>query len=238
MEWPSAAPGPCDDLLPHHRHGNSRCPPRQRRRVWAGLPDRDPTRPHRGGGPPGVDECAGGCGRRDVRSAGLGFTPTSVPPRRARMSRERCSSLLPGRDDGLQGMRRRRESDRAARRRPTPTPPAAPSSTASTPCSPPTAPRSSGRLSQRRTRTRMPSDGCLAPRSECLDWLLIRGERHLIRVLAECIEHYNQARPHRSRDLRPPCASAVGPPPPRPAQRTRRRDRSGGLIHVYEPAAA
>jgi hypothetical protein len=122
MEWPSAAPGPCDDLLPHHRHGNSRCPPRQRRRVWAGLPDRDPTRPHRGGGPPGVDERAGGCGRRDVRSAGLGFTPTSAPPRRARMSRERCSSLWPGRDDGLQGRRRRRESDRAA---PSPNPNAA-----------------------------------------------------------------------------------------------------------------
>ena len=45
-------------------------------------------------------------------------------------------------------------------------------------------------------------------RSECLDWLLIRSERHLVRVLPD-IEHYNHARPHRSRDLRPPCASAV-----------------------------
>jgi hypothetical protein len=45
-------------------------------------------------------------------------------------------------------------------------------------------------------------------RSECLDWHLIRSERHLVRVLPD-IEHYNHARPHRSRDLRPPCASAV-----------------------------
>jgi hypothetical protein len=30
-------------------------------------------------------------------------------------------------------------------------------------------------------------------RSECLDWLLIRSERHLVRVIAEYIEHYNHA---------------------------------------------
>jgi hypothetical protein len=45
-------------------------------------------------------------------------------------------------------------------------------------------------------------------RSECLDWLLIRSERHLVRVLPD-IEHYNHAWPHLSRDLRLPCASAV-----------------------------
>ena len=38
-------------------------------------------------------------------------------------------------------------------------------------------------------------------RSECLDWLLIRSERHLVRVLAEYTEHYSHARPHRSRDF-------------------------------------
>jgi putative transposase len=75
-------------------------------------------------------------------------------------------------------------------------------------------------------------------RSECLDWLPIRSERHLVRVIAEYIEHYNHARPHRSRDLRPPCSSAAGPPPPTAAQRIRRRDRLGGLIHEYELAAA
>jgi len=74
--------------------------------------------------------------------------------------------------------------------------------------------------------------------SECLDWLLIRSERYLVRVIAEYIEHYNHARPHRSRDLRPPCSSAAGPPPPAAAQRIHRRDRLGGLIHEYELAAA
>ena len=59
-----------------------------------------------------------------------------------------------------------------------------------------------------------------------------------VHVIAEYIEHYNHARPHRSRDLRPPCSSAAGPPPPTAAQRIRRRDRLGGLIHEYELAAA
>ena len=38
-------------------------------------------------------------------------------------------------------------------------------------------------------------------RTECLDWLLIRNERHLERVLEEFVEHYNAARPHRGIDL-------------------------------------
>ena len=38
-------------------------------------------------------------------------------------------------------------------------------------------------------------------RTECLDWLLIRDERHLERVLEEFVEHYNAARPHRGIDL-------------------------------------
>ncbi|HVA60071.1 MAG TPA: integrase core domain-containing protein [Mycobacteriales bacterium] len=36
-------------------------------------------------------------------------------------------------------------------------------------------------------------------RSECLDWILIRSEQHLTRVLAEYVAHYNHARPHRGR---------------------------------------
>ena len=43
-------------------------------------------------------------------------------------------------------------------------------------------------------------------RSECLDWLLIRGERHLDRVLREFVEHYNNERPHRGIDLEVPVA--------------------------------
>ncbi len=41
-------------------------------------------------------------------------------------------------------------------------------------------------------------------RRECLDHLLIHGERHLRRVLAEYARHYNGHRPHQSREQRPP----------------------------------
>lgn len=36
-------------------------------------------------------------------------------------------------------------------------------------------------------------------REECLDWMLIFGRRHLLKVLRVYIEHYNRERPHRSR---------------------------------------
>lgn len=41
-------------------------------------------------------------------------------------------------------------------------------------------------------------------RRECLDHLLIYGERHLQWILAEYIRHYNEHRPHQSRGQRPP----------------------------------
>jgi hypothetical protein len=72
-------------------------------------------------------------------------------------------------------------------------------------------------------------------RRECLDWLLIAGERHLERVLREYAEHYNAARPHRALQLRSPVprgqpVSAVG--------EIVRRDRLGGLVREYERLAA
>jgi putative transposase len=41
-------------------------------------------------------------------------------------------------------------------------------------------------------------------RRECLDWMLIASEGHLRRVLHEYGDHYNDERPHRSRELRSP----------------------------------
>jgi transposase InsO family protein len=49
----------------------------------------------------------------------------------------------------------------------------------------------------------------LTARTECLDWLLVRNERHLDRVLREFVEHYNCARPHRGIDSR--CPSPTSP---------------------------
>ena len=81
-------------------------------------------------------------------------------------------------------------------------------------------------------------------RRECLDWVIPLSERHLRRVLAEWVAHYNGERPH----------SALGPGVPdaptrratetghRPASgyRVLAHSRVGGLHHDYrlEPLAA
>jgi putative transposase len=73
-------------------------------------------------------------------------------------------------------------------------------------------------------------------RHECLDRMLITGERHLRLVLGEYIDHYNAHRPHRALQQSPPAGR-----PHSPALgahvRVRRRDRLGGLIHEYSQLA-
>ncbi len=74
-------------------------------------------------------------------------------------------------------------------------------------------------------------------RAECLDWTLVRGRRHLQRVLRTYTTHYNRGRPHRRLDLdTPERADAVGDAVKRP-RTLRRRDIMGGLIHEYEAVA-
>ena len=80
-------------------------------------------------------------------------------------------------------------------------------------------------------------------RRECLDQLLIISRCQLERVVAVYARHYNEHRPHRSLDQRPPLAQ----PRPREAteaettvvslDRIRRRDLLGGVIHEYQRAA-
>jgi transposase InsO family protein len=75
-------------------------------------------------------------------------------------------------------------------------------------------------------------------RRECLDWTLVRGRRHLERVLGIYADHYNAERPHRGLDLATP--DAASPPElnqPTSGLQLRRRDVLGGLIHEYERAA-
>jgi len=73
------------------------------------------------------------------------------------------------------------------------------------------------------------------PRRECLDHVLVYGEQHLRRILAEYAQHYNHHRPHQSREQRPPLHE--------PGQaidvtaRIKRRQAVEGLISEYRRAA-
>jgi putative transposase len=76
-------------------------------------------------------------------------------------------------------------------------------------------------------------------RRECLDRLLIFGRRQLEHVLRVYIRHFNQQRPHRALDLKPPDrGSETNPSPTAPVHplQVRRRDLLGGVLHEYEAA--
>ena len=64
--------------------------------------------------------------------------------------------------------------------------------------------------------------------------MLILGERHLRKVLAEFVRHYNGHRPHQSLQQEPPrrLAGAVNI-----AARIERKQVLGGLINEYRRAA-
>jgi putative transposase len=72
-------------------------------------------------------------------------------------------------------------------------------------------------------------------RHECLDHLLIFGERHLRWALREYLRHYNEERPHRGLSLETPEPGAAGN---RGDGAVVRVDRLGGLIHEYRRTAA
>ena len=73
-------------------------------------------------------------------------------------------------------------------------------------------------------------------RRECLDRMLIAGERHLRLVLGEYTDHYNTHRPHRTLNQHPPNGRA-DPPAAGANACVLRRDRLGGLIHEYVQVA-
>jgi transposase InsO family protein len=74
-------------------------------------------------------------------------------------------------------------------------------------------------------------------RTECLDWTLVRGRRHLERVVRTYAEHYNRARPHRGLGLATPEATAPTAIRSARSMSVHRQDVLGGLIHEYEVAA-
>jgi putative transposase len=95
-----------------------------------------------------------------------------------------------------------------------------------------------------RTPIRAPRANAIAERfvgtarRECLDWILVFGQRQLERVLRAYVADYKGHRPHRAPGLAPPDGRIVvrlvpGPQP----DCAQRRDRLGGLIHEYSLAA-
>jgi putative transposase len=93
-----------------------------------------------------------------------------------------------------------------------------------------------------RTPVRAPQANAIAgrwmasARRECLDRMLIAGERHLRLVLSEYVDHCNSHRPHRALQQDPP---AGRPHPPALGGNVRliRRDRPGALIREYSQVA-
>ena len=76
-------------------------------------------------------------------------------------------------------------------------------------------------------------------RSEVTDRMLIAGPRHLHAVLDDYAAHYNQHRPHRAMNLRPPRSDEITPTTitDLTTGRIRRRRVLGGLINEYTRAA-
>jgi len=72
-------------------------------------------------------------------------------------------------------------------------------------------------------------------RRECLDHLLIYGERHLRQILTEYAQHYNDHRPHQALEQRAPLyepGKAIDL-----TTRIKRRQTVQGLINEYTRAA-
>src|SRR5256884_1818682 len=94
--------------------------------------------------------------------------------------------------------------------------------------SPPQAPRANA-YAERWIRT---------VRRECLDRILIYNPRHLLAVLGEYVAHFNEHRPHQSRQQRPPEAADAAPAVVDLAVvRIRRKKILNGLINEYSHAA-
>ncbi len=75
-------------------------------------------------------------------------------------------------------------------------------------------------------------------RRECTDQILITGEHHLHQVLDVYVAHHNTGRSHQGDGmlLRAPEDPDMTPVPTR-IDTIRRRQRLGGLLNEYRPAA-
>jgi transposase InsO family protein len=72
-------------------------------------------------------------------------------------------------------------------------------------------------------------------RRECLDHVVVIGERHLLRILAKYVEYYNETRTHLSLAKDAPTPRRMHPPS---QGRVIEVPRVGGLHHQYTRRAA
>ncbi len=92
-----------------------------------------------------------------------------------------------------------------------------------------------------RTPVRAPNANAFAERwvrsvrQECLDKIVVLGERHLHRVLTSYVDYYNHARPHQG--LEQQCPVSLMPSTARDGP-VERRDILGGVLHDYSRRAA
>ncbi len=73
-------------------------------------------------------------------------------------------------------------------------------------------------------------------RRELLDRTLIWNQHQLERLVADYIDRYNEHRPHRSLDQRPPLAAGASPPKQRHLH-VAKSTRCDGLINEFQNAA-
>src|SRR6266542_1221083 len=99
------------------------------------------------------------------------------------------------------------------------------SSTIATPCSPTSSGSSSARL-------------VLSIKSECLDKLVLLGERHLRLAITEFVEHYHLERHHQGLDNQLITPPPLAPTPANDNSPVVRRERLGGLLNYYHRRAA
>jgi transposase InsO family protein len=74
-------------------------------------------------------------------------------------------------------------------------------------------------------------------RRELLDRTIIWNQRQLERLVTDYVEHYNQNRPHRSLEQRPPTHSTNPSPTPPATITVLRTTRCDGLINEYKEVA-
>ena len=72
-------------------------------------------------------------------------------------------------------------------------------------------------------------------RRECLDHVVVIGERHLLGILAKYVDYYNRTRAHLSLAKEAPEHRSVQLPS---QGRVVEAPRVGGLHHEYQPCAA